>query len=194
MLQLEIYQIISNVIGAVGILGAIVAYLIVRKRIKDSQKYDEKEKISFRSRLNRKLHTRTNLVLFSVYLTIMFFTIIALPFIVNPNNLTEAWILVGLFGLLGLGTPFTFIIFIIIFRDEVLELKQSYPSGEPLISWFNFGLLLLAICLPLACITLMIILRKEIVEMKILRKAFLSIFFICILTAWIFLSIWSYQI
>jgi len=194
LLQLDIYQIISNVIGAVGILGAIVTYLIARKRINESQLRVEKEKIDFWRRFKEKLSKKSNLVLFISYIVIMLFTIVALPFIVNPMDLVEAWILVGLFGLLGLGTPYTFITLTIIFKEEVIEIKRSYPTGEPIISWFNFGLLLLVLCLPLVCMVLMIILRKEINQMKIVRKIILSTFLICILSTWVFLSIWSYQI
>ncbi len=163
-------------------------------RIRESQLSVEKEKFNFWKSLKEKLVIRSNLIQFICYIAIMLFTIIALPFIVNPNDLIEAWTLVGLFGLLGLGTPYTFITLILIFKEEVIELKRSYPSGEPIFSWFNFSLLLLALCLPLVCIVLMIVLRKEIKQMKIVRKIILSIFFVCVLSTWVFLSIWSYQI
>ena len=193
-MQLDIYQIISIVIGAVGILGAIITFLIAKKRINESQIGIDKEKFEFWNLLKEKLTIRSKLILFTSYIIIILFTVIALPFIVNTNDLIEAWILVGLFGLLGLGTPYTFITLIIIFREEVVEMKQSYPSNEPILSWFNLGLFLLTLCLPLVCMALMIVLRKQIKQMKLVRKILLSIFLICVLSAWIFLSIWSYQI
>lgn len=193
-MQLDIYQLISIFVGTAGILGAIVTYLIVRKRIHDSQMVIEKEQISFWKIIKEKLKVRTNLILLICYVVIMLFTVIALPFIVNPDDLVEAWILVGLFGILGLGTPYTFITLIVIFKEEIVEMKRSYPVREPLLSWFNFSLLLLALCLPLVCMALMIVLRKEIKQLKIVGKIILSTFLICILTTWMFLSIWSYQI
>jgi hypothetical protein len=193
-LQQEVYLIISNLIGAVGILGAIVAYLIARRRIESIRPSEEQERVSFSARFRSKMKNKLNLSLAIIYVVIMLFTIIALPFIVNPTDLREAWILVGLLGILGLGTPYTFITLIIIFRLELVEIKTIFPEGEPLFGWFNLGLLLLALSLPLVCMTLMIVLREEIFDMRNWKKISLFIFLVSVLSMWIFLSIWSYQI
>ncbi|NPD89944.1 MAG: hypothetical protein HGN29_14625 [Asgard group archaeon] len=193
-MQQEIYFIISNLIGAVGILGAIVAYLITKRKIDSVRLTEEQEKVSFSSLLKMKMKDKLNLSLTTTYVIIMLFTIIVLPFLVNPTDLKEAWILVGLFGILGLGIPYTFITLIIIFRSEIVEMKTIYPEGEPLFGWFNFGLLLLAFSLPLVCMALMLILRKEIRAMKLWKKIFLSLFLVSILSMWFFLSIWSYHV
>ena len=193
-MQQEVYFIISNLIGAVGILGAIVALLIARRKIKSSREASEQEKMSFSTLFKLKMEDRLNLCLTIVFGMIMLFTIIALPFIVNPTDLKEAWILVGLVGILGLGTPYTFITLIVIFRSELIEMKTIYPEGEPLIGWFNFGLLLLALSLPLVCMALMVVLRKEISNVKNWKKILLIIFLVSVLSMWFFLSIWSYQI
>lgn len=194
LLQQEVYFIISNLIGAVGILGAIVAFLIARRKIKSERKLAEQEKISFAVFLKIKMKNKLNLSLGIIYVIIMLFTITALPFIVNPTDLKEAWILVGLVGILGLGTPYTFITLIVILRIEIIEMKTIYPEGEPLIGWFNFGLLLLALSLPLVCMALMIVLREQISGMRKWKKILLIIFLVSILSMWFFLSIWSYQV
>jgi hypothetical protein len=193
-LQQEIYFIISNLIGAVGILGAIVALLITRRKIQSVRESSEQEKISFTSLLKLKMKSKLNLSLTIIYIVVMLFTFTALPFIVNPTDLKESWILVGLVGILGLGTPYTFITIIVIFRLEIIEMKTIYPEGEPLLGWFNFGMLLLAISLPLVCMALMIVLREEISDMKKWKKILLILFLVSVLSMWFLLSIWSYQI
>ncbi|MCG3219929.1 MAG: hypothetical protein H7641_00985 [Candidatus Heimdallarchaeota archaeon] len=193
-MQQEVYFIISNLIGAVGIIGAIVAYLIAKRKIDSGRLTEEQEETGLLALLKIKMKSKLNLSLIIAYIVIMLFTIIALPFIVNPTDLQKAWILVGLVGILGLGTPYTFITLIVIFRSEIVGMKTIYPEGEPLLGWFNFSLLLLALSLPLVCMALMLVLRNEIADMKLWKKIFLSLFLVSILSMWIFLSIWSYQV
>lgn len=193
-MQQEVYFIISNLIGVVGILGAVVAYLIAKRKIDSVRLSEAQAEVSFSDLLKTKMKDKFNLNLVIIYAIVMLFTIIVLPFIVNPTDLKEAWILVGLYGILGLGTPYTFITLIIIFRSEIIEMKTIYPEGEPLFGWFNFGLLLLAFSLPLVCMALMLVLRKETARMKLWKRIFLSLFLVSILSMWFFLSIWSYQV
>lgn len=179
-----IYYIISIVIGVVGIIGAITVYLLARKKLREEKsKEDLSPHISFKEKLKNKL----NLSLVIIYSLIMLFTVTALPFIVYPNDLADAWIQIGLFGLLGLGTPFTVIILIIIYNQEVKEMKDVY-SFQPIFSWFNFGLLILGLSLPLVCLSLIVLFRKEINWWK---KTLLIIFLLGVLIMWIYLSIWS---
>ncbi|MCK4771057.1 MAG: hypothetical protein KAT02_12000 [Candidatus Heimdallarchaeota archaeon] len=194
MPQENIYFIISNLIGVGGILGAIVAYLIAKRKIDSVGLIKEQDDVRISFLLKTKMKDKLNLSLVVTYVIVMLFTIIVLPFIVNPTNLREAWILVGLLGILGLGTPYTFITVIVIFRSEIVEMKTIYPEGEPIFGWFNFGMLLLALCLPLVCMALILVLRKEIGRMKLWKKIFLSLFLVSILSMWFFLAIWSYQV
>ncbi|MHA1954456.1 MAG: hypothetical protein ACW96U_10985, partial [Candidatus Heimdallarchaeaceae archaeon] len=130
MLPENVYFIISNLIGAVGILGGIVAYLIAKRKINSVGQIKEQD-VGFSVLLKTKMKDKLNLSLVITYVIVMLFAIIVLPFIVNPTDLKEAWILVGLLGILGLGTPYTFITFIVIFRSEIVEMKTIYPEGEP---------------------------------------------------------------
>jgi hypothetical protein len=193
-LQQDLYFIFSNIVGAAGIIGAIVAYLIAKRKIDSIKGPDKEESIMFSNLLKAKMKDGLNLSLAIVYIIIMIFTLVALPFIINPDNLREAWILVGSYGILGLGTPYTFITLIVIFRSELVEMKTIFPKGEPLISWFNYGLLLLALTLPLVWMTLMIVLRKTMTKMKLWKKILLLFFLVSILSTWLFISIWSYRI
>ncbi|MHA2309254.1 MAG: hypothetical protein ACXABJ_08250 [Candidatus Heimdallarchaeaceae archaeon] len=193
MLPENVYFIISNLIGAVGILGGIVAYLIAKRKINSVGQIKEQD-VGFSVLLKTKMKDKLNLSLVITYVIVMLFAIIVLPFIVNPTDLKEAWILVGLLGILGLGTPYTFITFIVIFRSEIVEMKTIYPEGEPIFGWFNLGMLLLAFSLPLVCMVLMLVLRKEMGEMKLWKKILLSLFLVSILSMWFFLAIWSYQV
>ena len=175
-------------------MGALVAYLIAKIKINSIKETVEEEKANFPTLLRFKMKDKLNLSLAVTYVVVMFFTLVPLPFIVNPTNLQEAWILVGLYGILGLGTPYIFITLIVIFRSDLIEMKTIYPDGEPLFGWFNFGILLLALTLPLVCMTLMIILRDTMNEMKLWKKILIWIFLVSVLSTWLFISIWSYRI
>ncbi|MCK5297480.1 MAG: hypothetical protein KAJ76_01150, partial [Candidatus Heimdallarchaeota archaeon] len=138
-----IYYITSGVIGAAGIIGALSVYFLTKKKWNDYQA--KKNEVKTGTSFKEKLNVRPNRILFAVYVFIISFTVTALPFIISPDNLADIWIQIGLFGLLGLGTPFTVIILIIIYREELLEFGTIYSEEEPLISWFNFGLVFLGV-------------------------------------------------
>jgi hypothetical protein len=182
-----IYYIISGVIGAVGIIGALCVYLLIRIKWRE---YKAREKVVSRpdSRFKEKLKVRSNLILFIIYLFIMVFTVTALPFIVSPNDLADIWVQIGLFGLLGLGTPLTVIVLIIIYRQELTEFGIICSEEEPILSWFNFGLVVMGISLPFACLALIILYRKQISKWKQLIYVILML---GVLAMWFTLAIWS---
>ncbi|HUT81857.1 MAG TPA: hypothetical protein VMZ29_11695 [Candidatus Bathyarchaeia archaeon] len=180
-----VYYIISIVIGIVGIIGATTVYLLAKRKLREVK--SDEEIISLKVTFKEKMKNKLNLSLAIIYVIIMIFTVTALPFIVYPNDLADAWIQIGLFGLLGLGTPFTVILLIIIFNQEVKEMKDVY-SPKPFFSWFNFGLLILGLSLPLVCLALITLFRKELNWWK---KTLLIIFLFGVLIMWIYLSIWS---
>ncbi|NHJ33173.1 MAG: hypothetical protein FK732_09940 [Asgard group archaeon] len=182
-----IYYIISGVIGAVGIIGAICVYFLTKKKWTEYQvNKSEEERID--ARFKAKLKVRSNQILFAFYLLIMVFTVTALPFIIDPNNLADIWIQIGLFGLLGLGTPFTVIVLIIIYRQELMEFGIIYSEEEPLISWFNFGLVILGISLPFACLALVALYRKQISKWK---QLLFVVLMLGVLAMWFTLAIWA---
>ncbi|NPE08846.1 MAG: hypothetical protein GNW80_11250 [Asgard group archaeon] len=182
-----IYYVISGVIGAVGIIGALSVYFLTKKKWFDYQiRKDESERsgVSF----IEKLKVRSNLILFVVFLVVILFTITALPFIISPDNLRDIWIQIGLFGLLGLGTPAAVIILIIIYREELLEFGTIYSEEEPLVSWFNFGLVILGISLPFVCLALITLYRKQISKWK---QLLFVVLMLGIIAMWFTLAIWS---
>lgn len=182
-----IYYIISGVIGVVGIIGAISVYFLTKKKWNDYQdNKNETDRIS--ASFKEKLKVRSNLILFVVFLVVILFTVTALPFIISPDNLRDIWIQIGLFGLLGLGTPTAVIILIIIYREELLEFGTNYSEEEPLVSWFNFGLVILGISLPFACLALIILFRKQISKWK---QLLFVVLMLAILAMWFILAIWS---
>lgn len=182
-----IYYIISGVIGAVGIIGALSVYFLTKKKWNDYQvNKNETERIG--TRFRDKLEVKSNLVLFVVFLFVILFTVTALPFIINPNDLRDIWIQIGLFGLLGLGTPTAVIILIIIYREELLEFGIIYSEEEPLVSWFNFGLVILGISLPFACLALITLYRKQISKRK---QLLFVILLLAIIAMWFTLAIWA---
>lgn len=182
-----IYYIISGVIGAVGIIGALSVYFLTKKKWNDYQvNKNETERIG--TRFRDKLEVKSNLVLFVIFLFVILFTVTALPFIINPNDLRDIWIQIGLFGLLGLGTPTAVIILIIIYREELLEFGIIYSEEEPLVSWFNFGLVILGISLPFACLALITLYRKQISKWK---QLLFVILLLAIIAIWFTLAIWA---
>lgn len=182
-----IYYIISGVIGAVGIIGAISVYFLTKKKWNDYQdNKNETDRIG--ASFKEKLNVKSNLILIVVFLIVILFTVTALPFIISPDNLRDIWIQIGLFGLLGLGTPTAVIILIIIYREELLEFGTNYSEEEPIVSWFNFGLVILGISLPFACLALIILFRKQISKWK---QLLFVVLMLAILTMWFILAIWS---
>ena len=185
-----IYYITSGVIGAAGIIGAISVYFLTKKKWNDYQANKietERTGASFKEKLN----VRPNRILFAVYLFIITFTVTALPFIISPDNLRDIWIQIGLFGLLGLGTPTAVIILIIIYREELLEFGTIYSEEEPLVSWFNFGLVVLGVLLPFVCLALITLFRKQI---SLWKKLLFVVLMLGIITSWFILAIWATKV
>ena len=184
-----IYYITSGVIGAAGIIGALSVYFLTKKKWNDYQA--KKNEVKTGTSFKEKLNVRPNRILFAVYVFIIFFTVTALPFIISPDNLADIWIQIGLFGLLGLGTPFTVIILIIFYREELLEFGTIYSEEEPLISWFNFGLVVLGVLLPFVCLALIALFRKQI---SLWKKLLFVVLMLGIITSWFILAIWATKV
>ena len=182
-----IYYIISGVIGAVGIIGALSVYFLTKKKWNEYQavkSVEERIDASFKVKLN----VRSNRILFAIFLFVIVFTVTALPFIISPDNLADIWIQIGLFGLLGLGTPFAVIVLIIIYRKELLEFGTIYSEEELLVSWFNFGLVVLGISLPFVCLALITLYRKQISKWK---QLLFVVLMLGVIAMWFTLAIWA---
>ncbi len=182
-----IYYIISGVIGAVGVIGALSLYFLTKKKWIEYQadkSVEERIDASFKEKLN----VRSNRILFAFLLFGIVFTVTALPFIISPDNLADIWIQIGLFGLLGLGTPFTVIILIIIYRVELKEFGVCLSKEEPLLSWFNFELVILGISLPFVCLALITLYRKQISKWK---QLLFVVLLLGIIAMWFTLAIWA---
>lgn len=185
-----IYYIISGVIGAVGIIGALSVYFLTKNKWNNYQaNRSEAERTG--TSFKEKLKMRSNLVLFVVFLFVILFTVTALPFIISPDNLRDIWIQIGLFGLLGLGTPVVVIILIIIYREELMEFGTIYSEEEPVVSWFNFGLVVLGISLPFVCLALITLYRKQISKWK---QLLFVVLMLGIIAMWFILAIWSTKV
>ncbi|NHJ39605.1 MAG: hypothetical protein FK731_06180 [Asgard group archaeon] len=182
-----VYYLISGIIGAAGIIGVGSVYFLIRKKWSDYQdNLSEEER--YKVRFKEKLKVKLNLALFVILLIVIVFVVTALPFIVSPNDLRDIWTKIGLFGLLGLGTPATVIVFIIIYRQELMEIRSIYSAEEPLNKWYNFGLVILGITLPLVCLTLITLYRKHISNWK---KILFVVLMLGVLAMWLTLAIWS---
>ncbi|TET28544.1 MAG: hypothetical protein E3J70_09285 [Candidatus Heimdallarchaeota archaeon] len=182
-----IYYIISGVIGAVGIIGALSVYFLTKKKWMEYQadkSVEERTSASFKEKLN----VRSNRILFAFFLFVIVFTVTALPYIISPDNLADIWIQIGLFGLLGLGTPFAVIVLIVIYRDELKEFGVFLSKEEPLLSWFNFGLIILGISIPFVCLALITLYRKQISKWK---QLLFVVLLLGIIAMWFTLAIWA---
>jgi hypothetical protein len=191
---MDFHQIFAIIIAFGGITDGIIEYLLAKMSIQRSRIISENEKFNFWKRFKEKLTNKGNFILTVSFSGSVLFALTALPFIVNPSDLIETWIRVGLFGVLGLGIPVAGVLLAIIFKEEIVEIKQTYSYEEPIISLFNYLIFLHVVIYPLLCLIIMIILRKEIRHIKVVTQILLGILFIGILAMWISISVCSYHV